>query len=210
MAGHFVISIGRQIGAGGLDTARKLSQEFGIRMFDKDLLQEVARQSGLNPEIFKNKDEEASRGRLGALSSFRSIIGGGSRSATNSIMTEESLFKVQSDVMQKIASEQSCIFVGRCSDYILREYPNMLSVFITASLEFRIPRVMKTHGFTEDEARHYIEQSEKKRAEYYNYYTFKKWGDSSSYDLCVDSSKLGGIDAVVEVIKFVMKQRKMI
>lgn len=213
MADNFIISIGRQIGAGGLETAEKLAKEFGIKMFDKNLLQEVAKESGLNPEIFAEKDEKASRGRLGALSSFRNMIGGGSQGGTsgnNTIMSEESLFKVQSDVMRKIADRQSCIIVGRCADYVLRGHERMLSVFITASLEWRITRVMQSNGLSEADARRYIEQKEKKRAEYYNYYTFKKWGDSASYDLCLDSSKLGGTDAVVEVIKFVMKQRNLI
>jgi len=212
MEDNFIISIGRQIGAGGLETAGKLAKEFGIRMFDKNLLDEVAKESGLNPEIFKSKDESASRGKIGALASFRQMIGGGSQGSTsnNSIMTEEALFKVQSDVMKKIASEQSCIIVGRCSDYILRDNPRMLSVFITAPIEWRIPRIMASNGLSESEARRFIEQKETKRANYYNYYTFKKWGDSSSYDLCVDSAKLGGTDAVVELIKYVMKQRNLI
>lgn len=212
MADNFIISIGRKIGAGGLETAGKLAKEFGIRMFDKNLLVEVAKESGLNPEIFKNKDESASRGRLGALSSFRQFVGLGSQHSTsnNTIMSEESLFKVQSDVMRKIAGEQSCVIVGRCSDYILRDHPRLLTVFITAPIEWRIPRIMASEGLSESEAKHFIEQKEQKRAAYYNYYTFKRWGDSSGYDLCVDSAKLGGTDAVVELIKFTMKQRNLI
>jgi Cytidylate kinase len=211
MENNFIISIGRQIGAGGLDTAHKLSEEFGIKVYDRELLQEVARQSGLAPEFFEKKDEKASRGRLGALSSFRSLLSGGSRTATDSVMTEEGLFKVQSDVMRNIAQTESCIIVGRCADYILRDHPRLITVFICASLESRIKRIMNGRGLDEEEARRYIEQGDKKRAEYYNYFTFKKWGDSSSYDLCIDSSRLGDdIGKVVEIIKHYMKQINLI
>ena len=209
MEDNLIISIGRRIGAGGLETAGKLSKEFGLRMFDKELLQEVAKESGIAPEIFEKRDEKASSGRLGALSSFRSMISGEGRGG-HSVMTEENLFKLQSDVMRKIAAEQSCIIVGRCADYILRDHRRMLTVFITADIEWRIPRIMKAKGLGADEARRYIEQTERKRADYYNYYTFKKWGDSAGYDLCVDSSRLGGTDAVVDLIKFTLKQRNLI
>ena len=211
MEPHLIISIGRQIGAGGLGVARRLSQEFGLKVYDKELLAEVARESGLDEACFAQRDEHSSRGFRTALQGFRSMLGVYNRAGTNTVMTEEQLFKIQSEVMQKIAAKEDCIMVGRCADYILRDEPRLVTVFIAADLESRVRNLMRVGGKTEEEARRFIEQGDRKRAEYYNYYTFKTWGDSASYDLCINATRLGDDEEqVVELIKFFMKQRKLI
>ena len=211
MESHLIISIGRQIGAGGLGLARRLSEEFGLKVYDKELLAEVARESGLDEACFAQRDEHSSRGMRTALQGFRSLFGAYNRAGTNTVMTEEQLFKIQSEVMQRIAAKEDCIFVGRCADYILREEPKLVTVFICAELEDRVQNLMRVGGKTEEEARRFIEVGDRKRAEYYNYYTFKKWGDSASYDLCIDASKLGNdIEKVVDLIRFYLKQRNLI
>ena len=211
MEPHLIISIGRQIGAGGLGVARRLSKEFGLKVYDKELLAEVARESGLDEACFVQRDEHSSRGMRTALQGFRSLLGVYNRAGTNTVMTEEQLFKIQSEVMQKIAAKEDCIFVGRCADYILRDEPRLVTVFIAADLESRVRNLMRVGGKSEEEARRFIETGDRKRAEYYNYYTFKKWGDSASYDLCVNASRLGDDEEkVVELIKYFMKQRKLI
>ena len=213
MESHLIISIGRQIGAGGLGVARRLSEEFGLKVYDKELLAEVARESGLDEAFFEQRDEHSTRGFRTALQGFRSLFGSAlyNRAGTNTVMTEEQLFKIQSEVMQKIAAKEDCIIVGRCADYILREEPKLVTVFICAELEDRVQNLMQVGGKTEEEARRFIEVGDRKRAEYYNYYTFKKWGDSASYDLCIDASKLGNdIEKVVDLIRFYLKQRNLI
>ena len=211
MESHLIISIGRQIGAGGLGTARLLAQEFGLKVYDKELLAEVARESGIDKTRFEARDEKSSRGVRAALQGFRALATAFNRAGTDSVMSEEQLFKIQSEVMRGIAAREDCIFVGRCADYILRDEPRLVSVFICADLETRIRRIMEGEKLSEEEARRYIEQGDRKRAEYYNYYTFKTWGDSSSYDLCIDASTLGDdITKVVDLIKFYMKQRNLI
>jgi len=211
MEPHLIISIGRQIGAGGLGVARRLSKEFGLKVYDKELLAEVARESGLDEACFVQRDEHSSRGMRTALQGFRSLLGVYNRAGTNTVMTEEQLFKIQSEVMQKIAAKEDCIFVGRCADYILRDEPRLMTVFIAADLESRVRNLMRVGGKSEEEARRFIETGDRKRAEYYNYYTFKKWGDSASYDLCVNASRLGDDeDRVVDLIKYFMKQRNLI
>ena len=133
------------------------------------------------------------------------------RAGTDTVMNEDKLFQIQSEVMRDIAAKEDCIIVGRCADYILREEPRLVSVFISASLESRVKRIMAGEHLSEEEARRYVEQGDRKRAAYYNYYTFKKWGDSSSYDLCIDSSKLDDdIDKVVDLIKYYLKQRNIL
>jgi cytidylate kinase len=202
MEKNFIITIGRQIGSGGLEIAQKLSDKLGVKMYDKELLNIASRESGLRNDLFEKKDEKIENGLKGVLGSLLGIRGyfadGGAISLSSSI-TEEDLFTVQSAVIKKIASENSSIFIGRCADYILRDYPTILSVFISAEKKFRIARLMDMRGITQAEALKIIDQLDKERAAYYNYYTFKKWGDASSYHLCIDSSKFG-IDGAVEMI----------
>ena len=204
----YVITIGRRVGAGGLHTAHRLSEELGIKVYDKEILSEVASRFGINPVIFEKSDEKVAK------RSLRSIFGllnvNESSASSNGVLTDEALFKMQSDVIRKIAQEESCIIVGRCADYILRDNPDCLSVFITSDMKLRAARLMEQWGCPEYEARQRVEREDKKRAYYYNFFTFKTWGDSASYDLCIDSEKAGGIDRVVEMIKFAMKQRNMI
>lgn len=211
MEPHLIISIGRQIGAGGLGVARRLSQEFGIKAYDKELLAEVARESGLDETCFAQRDEHSSRGFRTALQNFRSLLGLYNRAGTNTVMTEEQLFKIQSEVMRKIAAKEDCIIVGRCADYILRDEPRLATFFIAADLESRVRNLMRFGGKTEEEARRFIEQGDRARAAYYNYYTFKRWGDSASYDLCIDATKLGDDEErVVDLIKYYLQQRHLI
>ena len=212
MEPHLIITIGRQLGAGGLGVARRLAEEFGLKVYDKELLAEVARESGLDEACFEKRDEKSSRGVLGAaLQGFRSLFGVYNRAGADSVMNEDKLFQIQSEVMRDIAAKQDCVIEGRCADYILRDEPRLVTVFISASLESRVKRIMAGEHLNEEDARRYVEQGDRKRAAYYNYYTFKKWGDSSSYDLCIDSSKLNDdIDKVVDLIKYFMKQRNMI
>ena len=212
MDAHLIITIGRQIGAGGLGVARLLSQEFGLKVYDKELLSAVARETGLDKACFEKRDEKSSRGVIGAaLQGFRSMFGMYNRTGTDSVMNEDKLFQIQSEVMRDIAAREDCIIVGRCADYILRDEPRLVTVFISASLESRVKRIMEGEKLSEEDARRYVEQGDRKRAEYYNYYTFKKWGDSSSYDLCIDSSRLGDdIAKVVDLIKYYMNQRNLL
>ena len=211
MESHLIITIGRQIGAGGLGVAQLLSQEFGLKVYDKELLAAVARESGLDEACFEKRDEKSSRGVLGALQGFRSMLGMYNRAGTDTVMNEDKLFQIQSEVMRGMAAQEDCIIVGRCADYILRDEPRLMSVFISASFDSRVKRIMAGEHLSEEDARRYVEQGDRKRAAYYNYYTFKKWGDSSSYDLCIDSSKLeDDIDKVVDLIKYYMKQRNLL
>ena len=211
MKDNYIISIGRSIGAGGLSTAKLLGEDLGIKVYDSDIIFETAKQSGLNPEIFKKKDERIPKHRLTSLFGLRSLLHGNGSITTDSIMNEEALFEICSKTIRQIAETESCIIVGRCADYILRDNPRCVSIFITAALEARTKRLMDKYGLTENVALRHIEQGDRRRSTYYNYYTFKKWGDSSSYDLCIDSSKLDNdLNKVVETIKHYLQQRNII
>lgn len=202
-----IINIGRQLGAGGLEIGRMLAQEFHAKYYDRELLNLAAEESGFSAEFFKRNDE-----RKGFLRSFLSLPYGNGVGSTNfyqNNFSQESLFKFQSDAIRKAADEGSCVFLGRCADYVLRDYPNVVNVFITASLDTRIRVVAETKGISADEAKKIIEQKEKNRAEYYNYYTGKQWGYAASYDLCIDASLLG-FEATERIIAdFVRKKLQL-
>ncbi|MDR1436850.1 MAG: cytidylate kinase-like family protein, partial [Candidatus Symbiothrix sp.] len=137
---------------------------------------------------FERMDEKGSYSFLGSFFSARSGFMGNN---AGNYLCNETLFRIQSDVIKELAGKESCIFVGRCADYILRNHPHTVSIFINARLEDRIQRIASERKITEKEAKGLIEQTDRKRAAYYNYYSNKIWGHSFSYDLCVNSSILG-------------------
>ena len=176
------------MGSGGHDIARMLALDFGAKYYDRELLNLAAKESGFSEKFFELNDEQ--RGL------FRSLFHLHTSHVPDDTMyqnnfSQESLFKFQSDAILKAASEGSCVFVGRCADYVLREHDNVVSIFVTASMQFRIRQIMVKQQLDAAQARKFIEQREAKRAAYYNYYTGRKWGAAESYDLCIDSSVLG-------------------
>lgn len=199
-----IINVGRQIGSGGGEIARILADKFDCRFLDKELLNLAAKESGFSEKFFEQSDEQ--RGFLKSLFHIHAPFVGDSNMYRNNL-SEENLFLFQSEAIKKAASEGSCVFVGRAADYILRDEPNAISIFITADVESRIENVSKRMGIDKNAARKFIEDKEDERSKYYNYYTGKKWGHASSYDLCVDSSILG-IEQTAEFIANFIKAAK--
>ena len=185
---HIIINVGRQVGAGGQEIGRMLAKDFEAQYYDRDLLNLAAKESGFSEKFFKQNDEK--KGFLRGLFNVQAphIIGG---SLYGSNFSQEGLFQFQSDAIRKAASEGSCVFLGRCADYILRDFENVVNVFITASMDFRVDVVSKVKQLDAEHARKLIEHVESRRAQYYNYYTGKRWGAAESYDLCIDASILG-------------------
>jgi cytidylate kinase len=205
MSDKFVVNIGRQLGSGGLEIGKTLASRLGIDFYDKELINLASEESGLCAEFFERADERTQDGPRGLFSIRFPFISESSIPAMNSL-SNDALFKVQSDVIRKLAEEKSCLFMGRCADYILRDYDRSVNIFITADKEDRIARLMKRHGFSAEDAERYMEKGEKKRAEYYNYYTSKKWGVASSYHLCINSSLLG-IEGTVDFLESFIRRK---
>ena len=182
-----IICIGRQLGSGGHDIGRMLALDFQAKYYDRELLNLAAKESGLSEKFLAQNDER--KGFFKSLLNIQATHMGNNTYKPN--FSQESLFQFQSDAMMKAADAGSCVFVGRCAEYILRNNPNMVSIFITAPMEFRIHQVMNKEGVDRIVAQKKIEHGESQRAAYYNYYTGKKWGHATSYDLCIDSSILG-------------------
>ena len=183
-----IINVGRQLGSGGRDIAKMLAERFGCKYYDRELLNLAAKESGFSEKFFEQNDEQ--KGFFKSLFHLNVPFMGSANFYRNEL-SQESLFKFQSDAIRRAADEGSCVFVGRRADYVLRDYDNRVDVFITANLADRIARVCSRLGCDEETARKKIASGENERSTYYNYYTGKEWGHSASYDLCVNSSLLG-------------------
>ena len=204
--GNIIINVGRQLGSGGHDIGRMLALDFGAKYYDRELLNLAAKESGFSEKFFEENDER--KGFLKGLFNVQTSHFSGS-SLYKSNFSQESLFQFQSDAIRKAAAEGSCVFVGRCADYVLRDFPNVVNIFVTASMDYRIRQIMNKQHLDEEAARNYIEKRENQRAEYYNYYTGKKWGYAASYDLCVDSSVLGIMETEKLIAEFIRKRLKV-
>ena len=203
---HIIICVGRQLGSGGHDIARMLALDFNAKYYDQELLNLAAKESGFSEKFFEQNDEK--RGIFRSLFHMHASHVGDNNMYNNDF-SQENLFKFQSDAIMKAADEGSCVFVGRCADYVLRERPNVVSVFISASKRFRIDQIMAKQHLDVPEANKYIKQRESQRASYYNYYTGKKWGSAESYDLCIDSSVLGLQATEKFIADFIRKRFKL-
>lgn len=183
-----VITLSRQFGSGGGEIAKRVSEELGIRYVDKSILAEAASQSGIAKEHFENADERRTNSFLFSLAAAHY---GGSVApvSLNDIITDDKLFIHTADAIKRLASEP-CIIVGRCADDILSDRP-ILRVFVYASMESRIKRIGSLYDLGEKAAATLIKKTDKKRANYYNFYTSKTWGDAQNYDLCINSDALG-------------------
>ena len=204
----FVVNIGRQLGSGGREIGEKLAKRLGIDFYDKELINLASEESGLCREFFEKADEKASQSMMGGIFGMRFPFFSDGVLPSMNCLSNDALFKVQSDVIRKLASEKSCLFVGRCADYILRDNPRCVNVFISASREDRIARLCRLHNITENEAEEMMNRTDKKRSEYYNYYSYKTWGMASTYHLCIDSSVLGiekTVDFIEEFVRLKLK-----
>lgn len=180
MENNHIICIGRQLGSGGHEIGERLAAKLGYSFFDKELIKLASMESGLSSDFFEKADEK-----------INTTIFDGIFNMSDNCLSNEALFKIQSDVIRKLAENGSSVFVGRCADYVLKDYQEIFTVFITADIEDRVRRVMMHNDLSKNEAISLIEKTDKKRAAYYNFYSNKIWGRAESYDLCINSSVMG-------------------
>lgn len=204
-----IITIGRQFGTGGHEIGRKLAEKLGIKCYDKDLIKRVSQDSGFCAEILEHNDERPTNSFL-----YNLVMDTYSFGITNSNYVDMPLshkvFLAQFDTIKKIAGEGPCVIVGRCADYALADFDNVLNLFIYGDMNKRIERVMNKYEVSEKDARDMIIKKDKQRASYYNYYSTKKWGKAETYNLCVDSTVLGRDGTVELLYQFVMDYESMI
>lgn len=188
------------MGSGGLEIGKRVAEQLGLKFYDKELLAEAARESGICPECFDRIDEKVKTvyggvGVFGMRFPFLSDPNGVQMSA----ISPDNLFLIQSDTMCRIASESPALFVGRCANYVLRGRKDLFSVFISADEPDRIDRITSRTGCSEEEAKAAIKKSDKERTAYYDYFANRTWNAATSYDLCINSSRLG-IDGAANLI----------
>ena len=202
----FVVTIGRRMGSGGRALGRKIAERLGITFYDKELLLEAAKRSGLCPEMFERNDERRPH-FISGLFSFNMGLSA-LPNYTQTSISDDSLYRAMSDFIKHAAEEGSCVIVGRTADYILRDYPNVINVFVHADMDDCIKRICEREGetMTRENARKIAEKTNKLRAGFYNFYTDKRWGDSSAYDLTVNSSTMNLDDIADLVIEYVKRR----
>lgn len=199
----WVVAIGRQYGSGGREIGRRVAEELGIDYYDKELLIEAARQSGMSEHLFEAADERSPR-FFANIWSFNLGLNSGSYFMGDTPLSDDHIYRAQSEVMMTLADRGPCVMVGRTADYVLRKHCQVVSVFIHAPIESCVSRLLsRGECATDDEARSLIEKKNRLRAEYYNFYTDKQWGEASSYDLTLDSSVLGPMDTAKMIANYV-------
>lgn len=194
-----IITIGRQYGSGGREIGEKLAKRFSIPFYDRELLSRAAKESGYCEEMIENHDERPTNSFLYNLVMDTYSFGYNSSSFVDMPISHK-IFLAQFDTIKKIANEGPCVIVGRCADYALAEYANCVHVFIHAEEAYRIKRIMQRHSpLTKAKAQDILYKKDKQRQSYYNYYSSKKWGRSDTYDLSINSAKLG-VDGTVNLL----------
>lgn len=195
-----IITIGRQFGSGGREIGEKLAKHFDIPYYDKELITRVSKDSGFCEEIIENNDERPTSSFLYNLVMDTYSFGYNSSSFVDMPISHK-IFLAQFDTIKKIANEGPCVIVGRCADYALAERDDVINVFICANEECKIKRIMERHSEIKNEskARDMMSKKDKQRQSYYNYYASSKWGNANTYDMTINSSKLG-IDGTVKLI----------
>ena len=191
-----IITIGRQFGSGGREVGKRVAESLGISFYDKELLAVAAKESGLSAQFLEDYDEKPTNSLL------YSIVVGQSHMLMHGnghISVEQMASKAQRDAVMSVAAKGSCVIVGRCADYILREEPGLVRVFISASEEHRIRHICERDGMTRDKAADKLRRMDKARKSYYSFHADGDWGEASNYDLCVNVSRFG-MDQAVETI----------
>ncbi len=201
--GNLIISIGRQFGAGGMAVGKRLADRLGIGYYDRELVFEAAKDFGFAPEFFEKADEKSSAYSGNVLQWVGSLVTGGFQS--KNFLSQDALFEMQSSAIRRLAEEKSCVIVGRCSDYVLRDNPNCVSVFLHSTDDDRSERIAQRNGMTKEEALERMKVEDKRRASYYNFYSDKTWGMSSTYTLSINVSTLG-VDGTVDFIIHYLKE----
>ncbi len=200
-----VITIARQYGSGGREIGQHLADMLGVKAYDRELITMASQKSGMSSEILNHADEKATNSLLYTLALGSSYYG--AAAVGMDVPINDKLFITQSQIIRELASEGPCIIIGRCSDYVLRTTPGVFSIFIYAPLEDRIKRVIgRGLAANEKEAKELISRTDKRRINYYNYYTGRKWGSPDNYNMLMDSSFLG-IDGTARAIADIYREK---
>ena len=193
-----VITISRQYGSGGREVGQKHAGHYGIPFYDNELITRAAKESGFAEETFAKAEDKATNSLLYSLAMGINVYGN-QDFGFSGLSLDDRIILAQSDVIRKVADDGPCVIVGRCADYVLKERVNIFNVFVQASLDYRLKRVVDVYGESEKKAGEIILKNDKRRANYYNYHVGEKWTNRTNYDMVVRSD-IAGIDKAVESI----------
>ncbi len=200
-----IITLGRQLGSNGKIIGKVLAQQLGISFYDKALIAKAAKESGLSESLFDGIDEKPTHSLLYSL-----VMGIQSSKGLyyqyNDMLNGDNVFKLQADVIKNISAEGPCIIVGRCADYILRNNPHLIKLFLYADSETRIKNLMARDNMTEKEAASAVSKADKRRSNFYNFYTNNTWGDVNNYDLCLNTGTLSTDECVKTLADYISKR----
>lgn len=200
---NFIITIARGYGSGGRTIGMKLAQELGISYYDRELLRLASHESGINEALFAGADEKLKNTLLFKIA--KNVYTGEDIPAdTDDVISNDRLFHYQAKVLKELAEKESFVVIGRCADFILRDYPRLLRVYVHAPFEDCVASEASRSSLTLPEIEKFIRATDKHRAEYYRYYTGREWNDARNYDLCLNSSAIGK-ERCVAVIRDYMK-----
>ena len=202
MAGNLIVAINRQYGSGGKEVGQKVADALGIKLYDKEITELAAKKSGIRKDYFDKADEKPTDSFLYALA-MNTFSLNNTMNPLDNTLSNDRLFNLQADVISDLAKAESFVLIGRCGEYILRDEPNCISVYVCAPLEKRVERIMRLYHLSEKEALKQINSIDKKRESYYGYYAGKSWGACSSYNLCIDTSCLGKDKAAQLIMDYI-------
>lgn len=205
---NMVITIGRQYGSGGREVGRRLASRLEIPYYDKEILSEASKDSGICEELFEDHDEKPTRSFLYSLVTGVQTHGNPSTMYMDMPLNHR-IFLAQFDTIRRLAGNGPCVVVGRCADYVLRDEKNVVNVFLKADMEHRVERAIE-RGAEPSRAQDIVKRRDKERASYYNYYATTTWGDVNNYDLCLDTGKVGYDGAVDMIIAYIALREKLL
>lgn len=198
---NIVITIARQYGSGGKTVGQMVAKELGIPFYSRDILRLASEDSGINERLFAEADERLKKKFLFGTPS--NVYDGGIITPdSGDFVSDRNLFNYQAKIIKELAEKESCVIVGRCADFVLKDNPNVMSVFVHADEDFCFDRAMERNSMTEREMVKYIAKTDKYRADYYKYYTGREWNDARNYDLCLDCGKLGFDKCMEEILAY--------
>lgn len=196
-----VITIARQYGSGGKTVGQMVADELGIPFYSRDILRMASEDSGISEALFGEADEKLKKNPL--LRIIKNVYDGDLIPPdSDGFVSDKNLFNYQAKIIKQLAERESCVIVGRCADYVLRDYPNVMSVFVHADEEFCFDRAMERNSLSAHDLKKYIAKIDKYRGDYYKYYTGQEWTDARNYDLCLDSGKLGFEKCKEEILAY--------
>lgn len=198
----YVITISRQYGSGGRFIGKLLAEKLGIPLYDNELITLAAKKSGYSEEIFKDIEKTSTRSLLYSFSMY------GTTSGVYGLPLADQVYIVQSDIIKKVAAEGPCVIIGRCADYVLKDEPRVINVFIHSDLENRIKRAVTYYGLEQEKAKSIITKTDKRRSSYYNYYTGLNWGIAENYEISLNSDKIGIENCVDILYKYISSLNK--